>query len=124
MARILIIEDDDSVRMSLRMALEDANYEVEEADDGEAGIKLYRQNPADLIITDIIMPEKEGIELITELTEEYPDIRIIAISGGGKVDSDLYLLVSKKVGAIKTFLKPLDINVLVDTVNELLKQKI
>ncbi len=121
MARILVIEDDYDVRMSLRMALEDADYEVEVATNGQIGIDLYKQAPADLIITDILMPEKEGVELISELTNEFADIKIIAISGGGRMDPELYLDISKRLGAIKTFPKPVDIDVLVDAVGELLE---
>jgi len=83
MARILLIDDDAPVRRTLRKMLERQGYEVEEAPDGKAGLTLYQENPADLIITDLIMPEMEGIETIMELRRRFPDVKIIAMSGGG-----------------------------------------
>ena len=85
MPRILIIDDERQIRELLRDILEDAGYDVAEAADGQEAIKIQRGEPADLIITDLIMPEKEGIETIRELKQSYPDVRIIAMSGGGVV---------------------------------------
>jgi YesN/AraC family two-component response regulator len=83
MANILIIDDDQQILNMLSQILKRAGYGVVEALDGKQGLKLYRENPTDLIITDIIMPEKEGLETIMELQRDFPDVKIIAISGGG-----------------------------------------
>ena len=120
MAHILIIDDDALVRKILRQALEREGYKIVDASNGEEGISLQRREMADLIITDIVMPEKEGIETIMELKKEFPDVKIIAISGGGVGASDNYLAMAKKFGANFTFSKPVEIKALVDAVREIL----
>lgn len=107
MARILVIDDDYQIRDMLSQILEQAGYDVEVAPDGAVGVNMYRENPADLIITDILMPEKEGWETITELRRDFPDVRIIAISGGGeKTGPYSYLMLAKRFGAEHVFTKP------------------
>ena len=120
MARILIIDDDEQARMMLRMTFEDAGYEIEEALDGETGLRLYREDPADLVITDLVMPGKEGVETIMELLRDFPEAKIIAISGGGKVSPNGYLRAARTLGAIRAFTKPLDREELVKAVNEIM----
>jgi len=83
MARILIIDDESQIRSMLRLMLERVGYEVDEAPDGLEGIRQYREDPADLIITDLIMPNKDGIGMIIDLKKEFPKVKIIAMSGGG-----------------------------------------
>ena len=102
MARILIIDDEPQIRSMLTLMLEREGYEIVEAADGVAGIKIYRQNPADLIITDLIMPNKDGIGMIIDLRKEFPDVKIIAMSGGGLNKPDGYLKGAKKLGAACT----------------------
>ena len=102
MTSILIIDDDRQVRLMLRRRLMQHGYEIAEASDGNEGVRLYRETPTDLIITDLIMPEKEGLETITELKQEFPDLKIIAISGGGTGDAGQYLDMAKKMGANHT----------------------
>lgn len=123
MARILVIDDDDTIRLSVRMALEDAEHSVDEASDGAAGMARLKVQPADLVVTDIFMPEKEGLETIDEIRHYYPDMKIIAISGGGRMEPQDYLEIARQLGADRTLLKPFDIQLLVDTVAELLKGK-
>lgn len=120
MARILVIDDDDTVRLSVRLALEDADHKVEEAADGLEGMNLFRNHPADLVITDIFMPEKEGLETIDEIKQVAPQTKIIAISGGGRMDPEDYLEIAMRVGADYSLLKPFDIQVLVNAVDDLL----
>ena len=121
MARILLIDDDDQFRTLLRKMLEKAGYnDIEEANDGRIGVKLFRQRPFDLVITDIIMPDKEGIETIIELTDDYPQIKIIAMSGGGRIGPQDYLETAKRLGASRTMAKPFNYSELIDTVRELL----
>lgn len=120
MARVLIIDDEDQAREMLRQWLERSGYEVAEAENGDVGVRLFRENPADLIITDILMPEKEGLETIIDLRREKPDVKIIAISGGGKYCSQDYLEVAEKFGANHSFAKPVDLHELLECIRELL----
>jgi len=120
MARILLIDDDAPVRRTLRKMLERQGYEVEEAADGKAGLRRYQENPADLIITDLIMPEMEGIETIMELRRKFPDVKIIAMSGGGQIRPEQYLQIAKSLGAQRTFAKPVEMKLLLKAVDELL----
>jgi len=121
MARILVIDDDATIRLSLKLALEDVGHHVEEAANGLKGIDQFRANPADLVVTDIFMPEKEGMELIDEIKRDRPETKIIAISGGGRMNPDDYLTIARRLGADRTLLKPFDIDLLLDTVDALLQ---
>lgn len=120
MARVLVIDDDPQVRGFLRNLLSREGYEVDEAGDGSEGLKHFRATPSDIVITDIIMPEREGIETITELRRLSPGISIIAISGGGRIGPESYLPLAREMGAARTFAKPLDKNELLAAVRELL----
>ena len=121
MARILIIDDDSEFRAMLRAMLEDAGYtEIEEAANGSIGVKLFRQHPFDLVLTDIVMPDKEGLEMITELTRDFPGIKIIALSGGGRVGPQSYLEMAKLLGASRTMAKPFKKSDLIDAVKGLI----
>jgi len=120
MAWILVIEDDDHVRGMLRQMLRGEGYEVMEAAEGGAGLKLYREKPADLVITDIVMPGKEGLETIMELRRSYPRVKIIAISGGGRLGPRDYLQTAKLLGAHRIFFKPFEMKELLQAVQELL----
>lgn len=119
--RILIIDDELQIRVMLRQALEKAGFEVGEAPDGKEGIDSFKRNRADLVITDIIMPEKEGIETIMAFRRIDPSVKIIAISGGGRIQSEDYLNIATKVGASCSFSKPFSIMELLSKINDLLK---
>ncbi len=121
MARILVVDDDIQILEMLRQTLEREGYEVIGSPDGKEGLRLYREAPTDLIITDLIMPEKEGIEMIMELRRDFPDVKIIAISGGGRVGPENYLSIAKQLGAMHTFTKPVGREELLGVVRELLK---
>lgn len=121
MARILIIDDDLQILTMLKLMLEHEGYEVTTAGDGKSGVKSYRKNPADLVITDIIMPDQEGLETISELRQDFPDLRIIAMSGGGRIDSGQYLNIAKEFGANCIFTKPIEREKLVNAVKKLLE---
>jgi CheY-like chemotaxis protein len=121
MARILIIDDEPQIRSMLRLMLERGGYEVAEAHDGVEGIRQYRENPADLIITDLIMPNKDGIGMIIDLKKEFPQVKIIAMSGGGVNRPEGYLDGAKKLGATRTLTKPIDRDEMLDAVKETLK---
>ncbi len=122
MARILIIDDDAMMRDLLVKILEREGFETVTASGGKDGIKIHRENPADLIITDLIMPEKDGLETIMELRRDFQDVKIIAMSGGGKIDSETYLQIAKTMGAIGTIGKPFGRKEWLNTVQELLEE--
>ena len=122
MARILVIDDDAPVRMIIRRMLVQEGHDVVEASDGDTGFEMYTREPADVVITDIVMPKKEGLETIKELCKAFPDVKIIAISGGGKVEGRYYLDIAKKLGAKRTFEKPFTWQKLTESVKELLAE--
>ena len=120
MARILVIDDEELVRYTLRAILESADHEVVEAKDGNEGIASCKAHPADLVITDIIMPEKEGMETIIELRHAYPDVKIVAISGGGRIGSSDYLKLAQKLGADEIMPKPFQMDEVLSMVRRVL----
>jgi len=122
MARILVIDDDEQVLDMLYESLTREGYDVLRASNGEQGMRLYREEPVDLIITDLIMPEKEGIETIIELRQDFPDVKIIAISGGGRTGTKDYLHMAQIFGVQRTFTKPVAREQLLDAIRELIKE--
>ncbi len=116
--KILIIDDDNRIRNLFRMWLERDGYDVFEAENGMEGMKIQRANPMDLIVCDLIMPVQEGIETITQIKNEFPDVGIIAISGGGKIGPDSYLSVAEHLGAWRVFTKPVDMRLMIETIKE------
>ncbi len=122
MGRIMVVEDDKAVRELLREILKRAGHEVIAAGNGKEAIALYQDTPADLIITNILMPEKEGLETIQEMRRDDPDIKIIAISGGGQIGPADYLEIARRFGAMRTFSKPFDRKELLAAVDELLEE--
>ncbi len=122
MAQILIIDDDSLVRRALRKLLEYAGYEVIEAADGIEGVSFYEQHEPDLIISDIFMPKKEGLETISELRSKHPKVKIIAISGGGLPNQVNFLPTAELLGAIHTLSKPFKSEELLTVIGELLKE--
>lgn len=122
MARLLIADDDEAFRRMLRRMLEAAGHQVTEARDGREACELYRALPADLVITDILMPGAEGTETILNLRALFPRVRVIAISGGGGPDTKLNLLVAEKLGARRTLTKPFTQKELLDAVADVLAE--
>ncbi len=123
MRRVLVIDDDDQMRRMLRKMLERAGYSVMDAADGKIGIGLHRSNPADLIITDVFMPEKDGIETIMELHRDYPRLKIIAISGGDKRMDFSCLDMARHLGAMRVIPKPFGMENFLKVVRELLESE-
>ena len=121
--RILVIDDDQQMRILLRQVMEWAGYEVIEAADGREGLLKFRKQGADLVITDLIMPEQEGLETITLMKKERPDLNIIAISGGGRIGPEAYLPAAQELGAARVFSGPFDIRELAEAVKELLNHE-
>jgi DNA-binding NtrC family response regulator len=120
MKTILVIEDDTGFQLLLKKMLERQGYQVLLASNGNEGMKIIREYNTDLIVTDIIMPEKDGIEVIREVVAEYPKIKIIALSGGGRINADTYIEMASKLGAHRTIFKPFKQELLLTTVRELL----
>lgn len=121
MARILIVDDEDALRSLLSRALQKAGYEVATAANGAAAVEQFRAQPADLVITDLVMPEKEGIETILELRQLQPGLKIIAMSGGGYMEAQDYLQMAGKLGAMGTLSKPFTAQRVQQLVAELLQ---
>ena len=120
MARILLIDDDDCVRTVLRETLVYFGHIVIEARNGKEGLELFPHADADLVITDIVMPEKEGLEVLMELRKKQPPVKIIAISGGGRGSAEDYLRTAKFMDASKVPTKPFSNEALKAAINELL----
>nr|WP_176704648.1 response regulator [Candidatus Magnetococcus massalia]CRH08252.1 Response regulator receiver protein [Candidatus Magnetococcus massalia]CRH08319.1 Response regulator receiver protein [Candidatus Magnetococcus massalia] len=120
-ASVLIIDDDMAVRELLRQILEDDGHEVFEASDGLEGVRAFQKRPTDLIFTDMLMPEKDGVEVIMELRDIAPSARIVAISGGGRgLDAHFNLRVAEDFGALVTLAKPFTRGEVLDAVQTLL----
>lgn len=120
MQRILLVDDDHHILLMIKKMLERAGYEVDLASNGNQGLELFQKLPADLVITDIIMPEKEGLETIREMKRLRPELKIIAMSGGGKISADNYLETAKIFGASMVLEKPFSQHTMVSAVNKLL----
>ena len=120
MQQILVIDDDVLVRSTISRILERKGYEVLAADDGAQGLSMFERHHPDLVITDIIMPEKEGIETIREIRRLSPEIKIIAISGGGRLGNFDFLDIATQFGAAEVLGKPFDAADLLDRVDRCL----
>jgi two-component system, chemotaxis family, chemotaxis protein CheY len=118
-SRILLIDDNYRLRKMARVMLTTAGYDVEEAANGRAGVACYRLQPSDLVITDILMPEQEGLETIRELRLLDPAVKIIAMSGAAQ-DRAGYLDLALKFGARRTLQKPFTLDELLMAVTEVL----
>jgi CheY-like chemotaxis protein len=121
MAYILVIDDDPQVRLLIRLSLEEAGHEVAEASQGNEGTRSYAKRPADLVLCDLFMPEKEGLETIRELRSRYPDVRVIAISGGNPRCAGIdFLPIARSLGALAVLPKPFETSALRSVVENLL----
>ncbi|MCI5222946.1 MAG: response regulator [Candidatus Electrothrix sp. AR4] len=120
MRKILIIDDDEQMRNLLCQAMEYAGFEVQGAQNGREGQRFFNEQPFDLVITDLIMPEQEGMETITFLRKKHPEVKIIAISGGGRIGPETYLPAALELGANRAFAKPFALDELTSAVKELL----
>ena len=121
---ILVVDDRDDFRSVLKQTLESAGYEVRAAPEGEAALELQRNRPADLLITDLFMPGKEGFETITRFREQFPDTRIIAMSGGvlPGLEHD-FLASAGLLGIGATLRKPFEADELLATVRKVLQER-
>lgn len=122
MPHILLIDDDDMVRFALSMALEMAGFDVTQAEHGADPVirQMLSGTLPDLIVSDIVMPEKEGIELLMDIKRQHPNLPVICISGGGRLSGTDFLSGAKLLGASAVFRKPLDEEQLIQKIRELL----
>ena len=117
---ILVIDDEELIRLQVCTALKQDGYVVHQAANGNEGLTCIALSVPDLVITDILMPDKEGIETILDLRRHYPSIRIIAISGGGRTGNKDFLRTAKHLGADRTLAKPFALGELLKVVREVL----
>jgi DNA-binding response OmpR family regulator len=120
MKRILFVDDDEPFRLSFSLILEKAGYEIEQAEDGRVGLRKFKEHPPDLVICDLIMPDVEGLETMREIHEIDKTTKILAISGGGRVNAVYYLKVAQMMGAVVTLAKPFTREELIGAVEKLI----
>ena len=130
MARLLVIDDEEDIRLVLKSILERAGYDVDVAADANDGLNLLRENKADLVITDVIMPGKDGVETVYDIRMEFPNTKVIVISGGGNVApmeyepaaiaTNAYLASATAAGADLTLTKPFEREELLEAIASLL----
>jgi CheY-like chemotaxis protein len=119
-ATILFVDDEPAIREAASRLLRSAGYDVEVANDGRAALARYRERRRDLVLTDVMMPVMEGLEMIRELHKLDPDVRIIAMTGASAERADTYLSVAKDFGARAILRKPFNKSELIAAVKEVL----
>lgn len=117
---ILLVDDEPMIREGLKIALEMEGHRTVTAADGNEAIKIAEETKPHIIITDIIMPESDGIEVICTLKESNPDIKILAISGGGRISASDHLRIAKQLGATGVLEKPFSTAELISEINKLM----
>lgn len=122
--RILLIDNEEEVRELLRHELEDNGNQVTCAANGRIAMHLYRSQPFDLVITELLMPERDGLEVIMDLRKRAPNVKIIAISGGGQSGMYSMLSIAEKLGARRALIKPFSMRHLLSIVREVLDEPI
>lgn len=123
MARILVVDDDPTIRAVAQELLRQSGHELFEAADGDEALLLASKTPIDLIVLDMLMPNKDGIETIQAVKRDHPDTRILAISSGGRMDGTTLLKLASAFGADETMLKPLRLATFAVVVDALLERK-
>ena len=119
-ANVLVVEDDAELLQIMARSLEGAGHVVTQAPNGEAGLRLFRAEPPDLVVCDIVMPDRDGIELIPEMKALHPAVKIVAISGRQHIGALDVLNLAKRMGADATLAKPFAMDALVALVGSLL----
>ncbi len=122
MAKILIVDDESEIRKMLLRVLGRSGHELFEASNGAEAIEQLRRESHELVITDIVMPEKEGLETIMQIRRDFPHVKIIAMSGGGRISATHYLEMAQRIGADRIFEKPFGRTDVINAVRELLGQ--
>lgn len=118
--KILIIDDDELIRLTIKKTLIKAGCSVLEAENGNAGLALFKKEKPDLVVTDMLMPDKEGLETISEIRAVNPGARIIAMSGGGSSKNMAFLQLAQKMGANRIMSKPIKPDELLNAIKSLL----
>lgn len=118
--KILIIDDDELIRLTLKNTLKKIECTVLEAENGNTGIALFKLEKPDLVITDMLMPDKEGLETISEIRAVNPNAKIIAMSGGGSSKNMAFLQLAQKMGASRIMSKPIKPDDLLNAIKSLL----
>jgi DNA-binding NtrC family response regulator len=119
--RILIIDDEPTALDLLQRILSAEGYEVVLATNGREGVERFQQYPCDLVVTDMVMPEKDGLQTILDLRLDAPDLPVVAISGGGAISKERYLAVAGYLERVETLAKPFAVQALIDVVKKLLE---
>lgn len=119
---ILVVDDESDLREIIRHVLTAAGHRVAEAGNGAEATKIFGREAFDIVITDVIMPEKDGMQVISELRKKRPDVRIVAMSGGGHVSRDQYLKLAKALGAHAVLEKPFSNQALLAAVEKVAPQ--
>lgn len=117
--RVLVVDDDADMRLTLKLALELAGYDVDEAANGREALEKQRNRPADVVITDIFMPDSDGFEAIDGLRHQFPQTKVVVISGGAQLTKRDYLPDAELMGADATLQKPFEIDALLRTLESL-----
>jgi len=120
--RVLVAEDNADMRAMMKMVLEEAGYDTQFAADGRGALESQREHPADVLITDIFMPETDGMETIDRFKSRFPQTRIIAMSGGGEKSRMDYLTIADNLGVNATLRKPFDAKTLLQTLQIVLRR--
>jgi CheY-like chemotaxis protein len=123
MPGVLIVEDDKELRQMLKMMLQRRNFTVLEAENGKSAITHFKPLLTDVVVTDLIMPEEDGLKVVIKLKELKPSLKVIAISGGGKAGPGGYLNLAKALGADAVYSKPFSLNDLVEKIEQLLNSE-
>jgi two-component system chemotaxis response regulator CheY len=123
MATILLIEDDDNLRETIAMGLGKEGYGVLQAEDGEQGLRLLKTNPVDAVLTDIVMPNMDGLEMIKKMRASFPSLPIVAISGGAALNAPLYLKMASAMGADRTVRKPFMLQEVTQAITDVIESR-
>ena len=120
MARILLVDDNAPLRAAMALGLARGGHSIQTAEDGAAGLRALAAEVFDVVVTDLLMPERDGLELIKEAHALQPQLRIIAISGGGRLRPDAYLPTAKLFGARRVLMKPFELDELMHAIADVL----
>jgi CheY-like chemotaxis protein len=120
MPKILVVDDNDTLRTAISLTLEEMGCEVSQAGNGSEALVMQQSRPAEVLLTDLIMPEKEGIEVIQEFRRRYPEVTIIAMSAGGRMSARDLLKMANNLGASYTLTKPFSKDQLAETMMKVL----
>ncbi len=122
MKSVLVVDDEPGMREMVKQLLLNEGYHVLEASNGKHAMEFLKNESPELVITDIIMEEMDGVEIIMEIRENYPDVKIIAMSGGSKISSEDYLESASDLGADRIFNKPFSLSEMLIAIKELIEE--